>query len=202
MFRLAPHFLKKYVHNGYLGVVQPLINDANFLKIWYFSHTAFLHHLAKNMSVDRTGPVYKYFHLMNTHWPQVVDGRCNYVGKTRPRNRETVTTQSRCSLDTVIKVLKKLKDLGIYDDALIILMADHGAGIDPYNLKPTVSGDRHSATAIRPLVVSMATPLMAIKPPGGSGPLQVSRPRHPSSTRLPPSTPCLGWARHFTGRSF
>lgn len=174
LFRLVPHFLKKYVHNEYLGIIQPLINDANYLKIWYFSHTAFLHNLAKNMSVDRTGPVYKYFHLMNTHSPQVVDGRCNYVGGVLPRNRQTITTQSKCSLDAVIKVLEKMKELGIYNDSLIILMADHGAGIDPYDLKPAVSENGHSVVSISPLIVSMATPLMAIKPPGTSGPLQIS----------------------------
>ncbi len=174
LFRLVPHFLKKYVHNEHLGVVQPLINDANYLKIWYFSHTAFLHNLAKNMSVDRAGPVYKYFHLMNTHSPQVVDERCNYVGKVLPRNRQTVTTQSKCSLDAVIKVLEKMKELGIYNDSLIILMADHGAAIDPYDLKPAVSEDGHSVVTISPLIVSMATSLMAIKPPGASGPLQIS----------------------------
>ena len=174
LFRLAPHFLKKYVHNEYVGIIQPLINDAPYLKIWYFSHSAFLHNLAKNMSVGRTGPVYKYFHLMNTHWPQVVDGRCNYVGGVLPRNRQTVTTQSKCSLDAVIKVLEKMKELGIYDDSLIILMADHGAGIDPYDLKPAVSENGHSVVAIPPLIVAMATSLMAIKPPGTSGPLQIS----------------------------
>ncbi len=174
LFRLVPHFLKKYVHNGYLGIIQPLINDKNYLKIWYFSHSAFLHNLAKNMSVDRTGPVYKYFHLMNTHTPQVVDGRCNYVGGVLPRNRQTVTAQSKCSLEAVIKVLEKMKELGIYDDSLIILMADHGAGIDPYDLKPVVSENDHSVAAIAPGIVSSATPLMAIKPPGASGPLQIS----------------------------
>jgi hypothetical protein len=174
LFRLVPHFLKKYVHNGYLGIIQPLINDKNYLKIWYFSHSAFLHNLAKNMSVNRTGPVYKYFHLMNTHSPQVVDGRCNYVGGVLPRNRQTVTAQSKCSLEAVIKVLEKMKELGIYDDSLIILMADHGAGIDPYDLKPVVSENDHSVAAIAPGIVSSATPLMAIKPPGASGPLQIS----------------------------
>ncbi|MFQ5760387.1 MAG: sulfatase-like hydrolase/transferase, partial [Acidiferrobacterales bacterium] len=174
LFRLVPHFLKKYIHNEYLGVVQPLINDADYLKVWYFSHSAFLHNLAKNMSVGRTGPVYKYFHLMNAHSPQVVDGRCNYVGGVLPRNRQTVTVQSKCSLDAVIKVLEKMKALGIYDDSLIILMADHGAGIDPYDLKPAVTENGDNAVAIPPLIVSMATPLMAIKAPGVSGPLQIS----------------------------
>jgi hypothetical protein len=201
LFRLAPHFLKKYVHNEYVGIIQPLIDDASYLKIWHFSHNAFLHNLAENMSVDRTGPVYKYFHLMNTHWPQVVDGHCNYVGGTLPRNRQTVTMQSKCSLDAVIKVLEKMKELGIYDDSLIILMADHGAGIDPYNLTPALSDQADNVVAIPPLIVSMATPLMAIKPPGASGPLQISTAPTSLIDTAATVNAILGLGDRFAGRS-
>ena len=174
LFRLSPHFVKKYVHNDQVWVVQPAIFGPNNLPIWYFEHTAFLDDVAVSMSADRAAPVYKLIHVMNTHWPMVVNGNCEYAGGSLPRNRMTVTTQSRCSLDAVIRILDKMKELEIYDNSLIVIMADHGAGLRPYDVKPTTAENGEDAVLMNPQVVSMATPLMAIKPPGASGPFQVS----------------------------
>ena len=200
LFRLGPHFLKKYIHNDQVWIVQPAIFGSNNLPFWYFEHTAFLNGLTENMSADRAAPVYKLIHVMNTHWPMVVDGNCEYVGGSLPRNRVTVTTQSRCSLDVIIRLLDKMKQLGIYENSLIVLMADHGAGLAPYELKARPAENGEDAVLINPKVVSMATPLMAVKPPGASGPLQVSS--APSSYTDIPITiaSILGLESEFGGR--
>ncbi len=174
LFRLSPHFLKKYVHNDQNWRVQAAIFGSENRPIWYFKHTAFLDDVAENMTADRAAPVYKLIHSMNTHWPMVVNGNCEYAGGSLPRNRVTVTTQSICSLDAVVRILNKMKELGIYENSLIVIMADHGAGLAPYELKPTTAENGEDAVLMDPQVVSMATPLMAIKPPGASGPFQVS----------------------------
>ena len=203
LFRLAPHFIKKHVHNNQLWTVQPLINGARHLQLWHFAHSAFLNNLADNMSVDRAVPTYKLFHLMNTHWPMVVDSDCNYPGRSLPRNRKTTTAQSKCSLNAVIDVFEKMKALGVYDDTLIILMADHGAGVIPNGLNDQSSKDSGAGTvsSIPAEIVSMALPLMAIKLPGASGPMQTST--APSSLIDTAATinAILGLGEVFAGRS-
>lgn len=201
LFRLSPHFLKKYIHNDQVWVVQPAIFGPNNLPIWYFEHTAFLNDLAENMSADRAAPVYKLIHVMNTHWPMVVNENCEYAGGSLPRNRMTVTTQSRCSLDAVIRILDKMKELGIYENSLIVMMADHGAGLAPYDLKPTTAENGEDAVLMNPQVVSMATPLMAIKPPGASGPFQVSTVPTSYVDTAVTITSILGLESDFDGRS-
>ena len=201
LFRLGPHFLMKYIHNDQAWIVQPAIFGSNNLPFWYFEHTAFLNGLTENMSADRAAPVYKLIHVMNTHWPMVVNEHCEYVGRSLPRNRMTVTTQSRCSLDVIIRLLDRMKQLGIYENSLIVLMADHGAGLAPYELKARPAENGEDAVLINPKVVSMATPLMAIKPPGASGPFQVSS--APSTYTDIPITiaSILGLKSEFGGRS-
>ena len=124
-----------------------------------------------------------------------------YAGRVLPTIRSTVMTQAKCSLGEVINLLEKMKDLGIYDDALIILMADHVAWVSPRGL----IGQRlpGGATDVRhfPTIVAMALPLMAIKPPGASGDLHLSV--APSWIIDTPATVAsvLGLDEHFNGRS-
>ncbi|MBM2829309.1 MAG: hypothetical protein HW411_99 [Gammaproteobacteria bacterium] len=174
LFRLVPNIIKKYVYNDQRWIIQNLFIDDEFLKFWYFAHTAFIKNLTHSMSADRTAPVYKYFHLMNTHWPMVVNNNCTYAGAALPRNRITVTAQSRCTLDSVIDMLNRMKELGIYNDAFIIIMADHGGHLPPYSYKPREIIVGNYVYEIDPWVVAMATPLTLIKTPGATGPLQIS----------------------------
>ena len=69
LFRFAPHFLKARIYDDQRWFAQRLVGRAEYLKFWYFAHTAFLNALIDNSSADRTAPVYKLLHLMSTHCP-------------------------------------------------------------------------------------------------------------------------------------
>ncbi len=174
LFRLAPHFLKRYVYNDQLWLVQSLLSDSKYMRLEFFAHNAFLRYLKENMSADRSTPVYKLFHLMLSHNPMVANKNCGYAGRVLPTVRATVKTQAKCSLGEVVSLLEKMKELDIYDDAVIVLMADHGAFVPPIGLKGRLRPDGKSVTVMDPTTVAMALPLMAIKPPGASGSLQIS----------------------------
>ncbi|MCZ6577059.1 MAG: hypothetical protein O6950_11550 [Gammaproteobacteria bacterium] len=174
LFRLAPHFLKMYVYNDQLWLVQSLLSDSKYMRLEFFAHNAFLRYLKENMSADRSTPVYKLFHLKLSHNPMVANKNCEYAGRVLPTVRVTVKTQAKCSLGEVVSLLEKMKELDIYDDALIILMADHGAWVPPAGLIGYIRPDGKSVTVMDPTTVAMALPLMAIKPPGASGSLQIS----------------------------
>jgi len=123
------------------------------------------------MAVNRDEPVYKYIHLKNTHPPFVVAKGCKYAGKVLPINNENAKIQDKCALDQMIQMFQKLKQKGVYDNALIILQADHGIGL---NVDMMDSGGDRFENDIPPVVVGGALPLLAIKPPQASGPLKIS----------------------------
>lgn len=177
-FRLAPHFLKQQIYNDQHWFLQSLLYTDQQPMFNYFSHSAFLTDLILNLNSNRVNPVYKYFHLMSTHWPFVIDGtdgNCRYAGGSLPIKRETATWQMRCTLDLVISLFDKMKEAGIYDSSLIIIMGDHGAQVTPLRYESkTQTDDEEYHFDLDAWIMAQMTPLMLIKLPGESGLLEVS----------------------------
>lgn len=170
IFRVVPHFVKALVYRDELWVFQTLIRSESYLQLQYFADLAFLKQLANEMSVDRDVPVYKMIHLMLSHRPFVGNAQCEYDGR-KPTNRAAVTTHARCGLTQVLAVLQRMKELGIYDQSLIVLMADHGAWVPVENLPMTKQSD----SGVTAMIVAMATPVLAVKPPNSTSDFQISR---------------------------
>jgi len=174
LFRLSPHALKPWIYNEQQWLTQRLVTRSVLFKFAYFTHNAFLASITRDFATDRETPVYKFFHLMTPHTPFVVNADCSPSGRVVPRTRENVTAQSRCSLDFVIALLDRMKQAGIYDDSLVVLMGDHGGHVPPVRYRPgTIRQDR-MVYELPPDFVGLATPLLAIKPPGASGAFRVS----------------------------
>ena len=165
LFRVVPHFGKALVHRDELWVFQAYVHDRSYLHMQYFSDLAFLREMVDEMQADRPEPVYKLIHVMLSHRPIVGNERCEFDGR-KFESRKSVTTHARCGLIAVLDVLQRMKELGIYDSSLIVLMADHGAWVPVENFQ--------SGFDIRALSVAMATPLFAVKPPHASGEFRVS----------------------------
>jgi len=174
LFRLSPHFLKAYIYEDALWFVQSWFRDADYLGIRYFSELMFLETMAKNLRADRETPVYKLFHLMLSHRPTVGNEQCKYDG-TRTTTRKNVTIQSRCGLERVVDVLNAMKDIDVYDNSLVVLMADHGAWV-PAEGYVVEAGDEAKDSTGGPssVIAGMAIPVLAIKPPNARLPLRMS----------------------------
>ena len=168
LFRVVPHFAKALIYRDELWVFQANAQANAYLQMQYFSDLAFLGELANEMSADRDGPVYKMIHVMLAHRPIVGNERCEFDGR-RPTNRNAVRTHAQCGLLRVLGVLQGMKELGIYDSSLIVLMADHGAWVPVESL--TAADDKVDVNA---LMVAMATPMLAVKPPGANNHFQIS----------------------------
>jgi hypothetical protein len=95
----------------------------------YFSHTEFLGWFTEHATISSPVPVYKYIHVMNTHRPMVVDAACQFAGRALPDEREHLLNQSRCTLNTLLPLFQRLRQLGVYDPSLIIVNADHGGWV-------------------------------------------------------------------------
>lgn len=169
LLRVVPHFAKNLVYRDGLWLFQPIMEIRVDGAVQYFADLLFLDRLARTMTVDRDAPVYKMFHVMLSHRPTVGNENCEFDG-LRGTNRANVMLQARCGLKWVVAVLRRMRELGIYEDSLVVLMGDHGAWVPVERLR----NEQANRTGIEPLWVGMATPVLALKPPGASGKLQVS----------------------------
>lgn len=169
LFRVLPHFAKALIHRDDLWVFQARVRPDNYLQMQYFSDLAFIRDLTQGLRVDRQTPVYKMMHFMLSHKPTVGDENCEYSGR-QPTDRESVTIQANCGLKAIAGLLARMKEAGIYDNSLIILMADHGAWVPVEGIDASNSPD-----GIEAMTVAMAIPLLAIKRPGEAHEFRVSR---------------------------
>lgn len=66
--------------------------------------------------------VFRFFHLQGAHLPYVMNEKCEFD------TQATRYQQCRGVLTIVESYLKEMKKLGVYDDSLIVITADHGGG--------------------------------------------------------------------------
>jgi len=188
LFRYAPYLLKKPIYNNEVWLPTTAIKSLSkgdrrhWAGVRHFAHKAFLQDLIDNMSVSRSGPVYKFIHLITTHYPAVLNPDCQYAGKILPWTWKNIRIQAKCSFDHFLEFLNKLKSLGIYESSFIILHADHG-----YWKIPHSADQVNLKNSLRPLegyftddkeyfakIVCSALPFLCIKRPYSKGPLRTS----------------------------
>ena len=175
LFRHVPHGFKSRVYNDQAWLAQR----------WYVerrppelaardsrpsSHSAFLAEFARRSTLGGDEPLYTFFHLANPHPPIVVDADCSFRGVTET-DPASYTAQARCALRGVQQLLSRLRVLGLYDSSVIVLTSDHGWDVrregHPLGGIPSPAGNL-DAVAVN------AMPLLAIKPPDGTGPVETS----------------------------
>ncbi len=136
LFRYVPHHLKKYVYNNQSWLISSifLAEESESLRYDHFSGNAFLQEMAGKAIVNRKQPVYKYIHVVTPHPPLVVRFDGQFSGQVLPITKENFRHQAEYTLKNVLKILDKMKLLGLYDSALVIIQSDHGSAI-PFEMK-------------------------------------------------------------------
>lgn len=167
LFRHAPHRLKPAIYNHQQWRFQGLS------KLSRNVHQAsngkdFLERFTAQLEVARTGPVFKIVHVGIPHLPAVLDADCRWVG-VGPEQRRFYVDQARCAIHLVESLLDRLRALGVLDDMLIVIAADHGTFFMPRNF----SGEPPYPAAM-PWLIGRAMPLLLVKPPHAHGPLEIS----------------------------
>lgn len=122
MYKYAPHLLKKFfwIYTGDFEEYKRgtsaegyVINDAV-----YFDDLK-----RKGLSVNKDKNIFKLVHLNGVHPPYTRD---EYVQPTEPSNTSAII-QGKGALYIVENYINEMKELGLYDTATIVIMADHGA---------------------------------------------------------------------------
>lgn len=197
IFRQAPYPFKPLVYRNGNWLLSGAVLDRPETQFPHFSHSDFLLDLADGFTVGRDRPAYKLIHVLSPHAPLVSRPDCGFAGRELPIGAVNFQRQSRCIMATVGNFLRKLKRIGVYDQSLILIHADHGADI-PFKM----SGERNPDTGwIGFEGLGNALPLLLVKPPGRSGALEVSE--RPVSLRDIPATVSglLGMEAALPGRS-
>jgi len=161
LFRSSPHFLRKVIYDGgnwlLLRVVRGETSTASFLE------KAFLKGYIEGLRVGSQTPAYHFIHMKPPHPPYVTLADGSYAGEILANTRENFLNESRAVFELIRLYIAKLKTLGVYDDALIIIQGDHGSQINP-----VVNGQEVSACLPR------LPALLTVKPPGAKGALKIS----------------------------
>ena len=76
----------------------------------------------------------RFYHSRFSHFPIDFDETCRYKSDSRAwfeanQNENGLKNQTRCVLKKIDKLISKLREIGAYDNSLIVIKSDHG---EPY----------------------------------------------------------------------
>jgi hypothetical protein len=143
-----------------------------------YSSVLMLQRLAREEAARPASGQYVYAHAVMPHGPYVIDPECRFVGKRDLRRtreegdvKEGYLGQTECALRLVARFLDQLRALGRYDRATIVIHADTGNRIGFFDQSVRDDGAETLGWSTYRLR-SQLYALLAIKPPGATGPLQ------------------------------
>jgi len=129
LYRDAPWIMKQLFRFYTDDVNQNCVNysegDTPDQTLWITDDPAYYRKLKANglsfEDSDRTG-AFRFIHLRGAHVPYTLNAAIEEVGE----GNSSETEQARAAIGIVKAYLDELRRLGVYDDATIIITADHG----------------------------------------------------------------------------
>ncbi len=171
LFRHAPHVLRPKIYNNQAWRLQTIFGPGDTSTRRYHSVNGqqVLSDFAKRFRLATDEPVYKFIHVGIPHPPATVTATCEFAGVVS-FTRDNSKAQARCAVTRVVAVLDRLKQLGSYDDALIVISSDHGLGLKP----PKFANDRRLPPGQLSVLAGKAMALLIVKPPRSQGGVRIS----------------------------
>jgi hypothetical protein len=163
--------LRPTIYNNQQWRLQAVLGpgDTRLRRHFPVNGAAILREFAERMRPAVDEPVYKFIHVGIPHRPVIVTADCGTADAIRPR-RENYKDQTRCAVTRTAAILDRLKELGLYDKALIVISSDHGIGFAPTNFR----NDRHAPPGALSTLSGKSLTLLIVKPPGSRGGVRVS----------------------------
>lgn len=105
--------------------------------------------LARRFELNDGTPTLKFVHSFATHTPYVLADDCRTIAA---ESLDRLTSQARCALSAVVTLLDRLKDADVYDNTVILILADHGVWPGRFHDQPgSRDAWRHLAGAANPM---------------------------------------------------
>lgn len=126
MYKVLPFLLK----NAYAYYSTDINRIAASEEIWDIENDLPFYHslIQKGLAVNGTyDKVFRFYHMMGAHEPYYLSEDMEYDKTGR---QVTELPQSKASLKIVYEYMRQMKELGLYDDAVIIITADHGQRLE------------------------------------------------------------------------
>jgi hypothetical protein len=159
LFRHVPALAKSWVYHAGVWRIQPLLWERGTPPNFVDSAASFFADWNARVHVGRDAPTFKILHTAGGHGPFVLDAACQRIDP-RPYAAAGYERQVRCSLRQTEAFLERLRALGVYDAAMIVVASDHGASFGAR------SPGSHGLSSHR---LSRSRPLLAVKWPHAAG---------------------------------
>ncbi len=203
----VPHFLKSSIYNDQLWLLSRWVrerrdasedespdagqstrlgqdaSDRRQQRIQLFTTDArsklqnvrFAHQFVKYAKIGYRQNTFKFYHVMGTHLPLRMTRQFEY--RELERSRDSLKEVATGVVGLVKIMFDQLKDLGVFQESLIVVAADHGMWTSVAKVRipdDLALNDENSVPTSRsqlPERKGTALPLVLVKRPGSSGPL-------------------------------
>jgi len=180
LFKQVPHFLKQIFYtriNTGLRSIDVVSSDSSSKNSHYPIQDSlrFKLQFEDEFEVVGSDAYFKYFHLSGLHRPLLLNE--NLEMEEMLFERENILRSGEGMLKLVNSFFKRLKQAGIYDKSLIVILADHGFDESSMDINYQLLTDMEASTANKSISVnvkSSAVPLILVKPIGAEGELTIS----------------------------
>lgn len=167
LFRYVPHFIKKD-----FNVVNGLTKELNLTN----GDLDFAQKIVTQPNTKSEKYTFKFYHLWGTHPPFSLNS--NLEPTKLEFNRNGYKTQAKAALEITKRFLASLKNIGIYDNSMIFIVGDHGAGVaGSFGLNTEASGykeENSSSNIISDNTITSGLPLILVKTFNSNGDLKIS----------------------------
>jgi len=154
LFRQTPHWLRPWFYNQNNWRLLNRVSEPNNIKS--FVQRQFFEQYIDTIHVDIDRPAYHFIHLWPPHPPFGTLPSGRWAGRVLDNTRENYTNEARPMTRLLANLVQKLKEIGVYDQSLIIFQSDHGGGFEPDFMPSRLLG------------------MLAVKPAGSRGPMRYS----------------------------
>lgn len=167
LFRASPDLFKEFIYSNEKWFVQRFLFKERYAKTSYvgLAHKIFGKYNQDVFLSKSSSPTYKVFHSVITHSPIWLDADCQPHDDPAPHTLENRSNEALCALRHTRKLIDKIKEMGIYNDTMIIISSDHGSSYYPESIK--------SQFQDRGIPYSTASSTLLIKPFHSEGALKV-----------------------------
>lgn len=134
----------------------------------------------EELSVGTSEPVAHFVHFLHPHFPVDFDDECRYRADDETwfeanQSRDGVVSETQCVVQQYVDFIDKIRELGVFDNSMIVLHSDHGvpAGYHRWQYTDPNETESFSVRGHPNWGYARYTPFLAIKPFGTSSNIQV-----------------------------
>lgn len=142
MYKTAPFWVKPYY-----GYYTSDIGDITYNNdLWSIDNDLFFYRniVENGLRISEEGSAFRFYHMRGPHAPFHLTEDLKYESTGRTATR---ISQGKGSLKIVYEYMEQMKALGVYEEAAIIITADHGQG----NISDLNTGQGKPDKTSRPL---------------------------------------------------